>query len=63
MIIKASRLSSLNKISIYTAAIIHEITQPLQALKLAIVNLKILLGERNFADVEKNVEQINTINN
>lgn len=63
MIIKASRLSSLNKISIYTAAIIHEITQPLQALKLAIVNLKILLGERNFADVEKNIEQINTINN
>jgi signal transduction histidine kinase len=63
MIIRASRLSSLNKISIYTAAIIHEITQPLQALKLAIVNLKILLGERNFADVEKNIEQINMINN
>ena len=63
MIIKASRLSSLNKISIYTAAIIHEITQPLQALKLAIVNLKILLGERNIADVEKNIEQITLINN
>jgi signal transduction histidine kinase len=62
MIIKASRLSSLNKISIYTAAVIHEITQPVQALKLAIGSLKILIDDKDYSSIKKNIEQINAIN-
>ena len=61
MVIGASRLSSLNKISIYTAAIIHEITQPLNALKLAIGNAVILAENKLSIEQKTNFDQINQI--
>jgi len=61
MIISASRLSSLNKISIYTAAIIHEISQPLNALKLAVGNAIFLAESKDSIGQKKNFEQINII--
>jgi len=61
MVIGASRLSSLNKISIYTAAIIHEISQPLNALKLAIGNSIILAGSKVSIEQNTNFDQINQI--
>lgn len=61
MVIGASRLSSLNKISIYTAAIIHEISQPLNALKLAIGNSIILAGSKVSIEQKTNFDQINQI--
>jgi len=61
MVIGASRLSSLNKISIYTAAIIHEISQPLNALKLAIGNAIILAESKVSIEQKTNFDQINQI--
>lgn len=60
---RSARLSSLNNISMYTAAIIHEISQPLQALKYAIANSRYLIQTRDYASLTVNVDEIDGITN
>ncbi len=61
MTVRSTRLSSLNNMSLFTASIIHEISQPVQALKYAISNSKYLVKARDFDSLQESVEQIDGI--